>query len=91
VDFNRKENFRSSFKEDRKSNEAPKMCRKQGEAAYDRAPGSTTVLQWQQPRTAVRPTVHRRTAGRASWHGRAICLAARDLFFSPTYLSSLHF
>ena len=46
--FDREEDFRSNFKEDRKSNEAPKTCRKQGEAV-------------------------------------------RDLFFSPTYLSSLHF
>ena len=54
--FDKKEDFRSSFKEDRKSNEAPKKCRKQGEVAHGHAPGSTAVLQW--PGTC--------TAGRAS-------------------------
>ena len=37
MDFDRKEYFRSSCKEDRKSNEAPKMRWKQGEAAHGRA------------------------------------------------------
>jgi len=61
VNFDRKEDFRSSFKEDRKSNEAPKKCRKQGEASHGRAPGCTAVLQ--RPglhttgRIAVSPTV----------------------------------
>jgi len=54
VGFDRRDDFRSSFKEDRKSNEAPNKCRKQGEAAHDRAPGSTAVLQWPGPRTAGR-------------------------------------
>jgi len=44
VGFDRKEDFRSSFKEDGKSNEAPKKCRKQGEAAHGCAQGSTVVL-----------------------------------------------
>ena len=52
--FDRKEDFRSSFKEDRKSNEALKKCQKQGEAAHDRAPRSTAVLQRQGPCTADR-------------------------------------
>jgi len=72
VGFDRKEDFRSSFKEDRKSNEAPKKCRKQAEASHDRAPGCTAVLQRPGPRTAVRPTARGRTASRASWHGRAM-------------------
>jgi len=45
--FDRNEDFRSSFKEDKKSNEAPKRCRKQGKAAHGRAPGNMAVLQWQ--------------------------------------------
>ena len=52
--FDKKEDFRSSFKEDRKSNEAPKKCRKQAEEAHGRAPGSTTVLQHPGPSTAGR-------------------------------------
>jgi len=36
VGFDRKEDFRSSFKEDRKPNEGPKNCRKQGEEAHGR-------------------------------------------------------
>ena len=51
--FDRKENFRSSFKEDRKPNEALKKCRKQGEEAYGCAPGSTAVLQHPGPHTVV--------------------------------------
>jgi len=66
VGFDRKEDFRSSFKEDRKSNEALKRCRKQGEAEHDCAPGSTTMLQWPGPHTAVRLTVHWCKADRAS-------------------------
>ena len=59
--FDRKEDFRSSFKEDWKSNEAMKKRRKQGEASHGRAPGCTAVLQHPGLRTAgctaVRPTV----------------------------------
>jgi len=44
VGFVIKDDFRGSFKEDRKSNEAPKKCRKQGEPAHGRALGSTAVL-----------------------------------------------
>jgi len=43
VGFDRKEDFRSSFKEDGKSNEAPKKCREQGEAAHCRALGRAAV------------------------------------------------
>jgi len=50
--FERKEDFRSSFKEDRKSSEAPKKCRKQIEALHGRAPGCTAVLQCPGPCTA---------------------------------------
>ena len=60
--------FRSSFKEDWKSNEAPKKRRKQGGAPHGRAPGNTAVLQWPGPRTAKRTaerlTVHPGTAVR---------------------------
>ena len=55
--FDRKENFRSSFKEDRKSNKAPKRCRKQDGVPHGRALGSTAVLQWPGPRTARRTAV----------------------------------
>jgi len=72
VSFDRNEGIRSSFKEDRKSNEASKTCRKQGKATHDRAPGSTAVPQQQWPRTAVHPTMHGRTACCASQHGRAV-------------------
>ena len=37
----------------------------------NKAEHRTSVHQWSGPRTAVHPTVLRRTAGRASWHGRA--------------------
>jgi len=60
VGFDRKENFRNKFK---KLNEAPKKCRKQGEEAHGRAPGSTAVLLRQGPRMA----------SRASWHDRFFC------------------
>ena len=50
MDFDRKEDFRSSFKEDRKSNEARKKYRKQAEASHGRAPGCTAVLQRPGPR-----------------------------------------
>jgi len=43
VGFDRKEDFRSSFKEDRKSNKALKQRRKQGKAAHGRTPGSTAM------------------------------------------------
>jgi len=36
VGFDRKEDFRSSFKEDKKPNEGPKKCQKQGKAAHGR-------------------------------------------------------
>jgi len=91
VGFDRKEDFRSSFKEDRKSNEAPKRCRKQGEAAHGRAPGSTAVLQWQYPCTDVRPPcVGTRPVVRPGTAGPCPC-PSRPAFFLPTYLSSLHF
>ena len=51
--FDRKEDFRSSFKEDRKSNEAPKKCRKQGEAAHDRAAVAGATHGW--PCVLARP------------------------------------
>ena len=57
--FDRKKDFRSSFKEDRKSNKAPKKCRKQGEAVHGRAPG-------QHGRAAAVVAMHGRTHGRAS-------------------------
>jgi len=76
VDFDRKEDFRSSFKEDRKSNEAPKRCRKQAEASHGRAPGCTAVLQCPRPRTAVRPTVRGHTAGPCP-QSRATCFFLR--------------
>ena len=64
--FDRKKDFRSNFKEDGKSNDAPKKCRKQREAAHGRAPSSTAVLQRQWSRTAVRPTERGRATGRAA-------------------------
>ena len=38
--FDRKKDFRSSFKEDKKSNEARKKCLKQAEASHGRAAAS---------------------------------------------------
>ena len=76
--FDRKEDFRSSFKEDRKSNEAPKKCRKQGEAAHGRAPE-------QHGCTAAAVATYGRT------HGRAVPPARMTCFFSATYLFPLHF
>jgi len=37
VDFDRKKDFKNSFNGDRKSNQAPKKCRKLGEAVHGRA------------------------------------------------------
>ena len=51
--FGRKKDFRSSFKEERKSNEAPKKRRKQGEASHDRAPGCTAAHPTVRPGTTM--------------------------------------
>ena len=59
--FDRKEDFRSSFKEDRKSNEAPKKCQKQGEAA--------------QGRTAAAMATHGRASDCAWAHSRSCVIA----------------
>ena len=77
--FDRKEDFRSSFKEDRKPNEALKKCRKQGKEAHDRAPGSTAVLQCPGPPTA----------GHASWHGRVVPLLHATAFFPRLFIRFL--
>ena len=82
--FDRKENFRSSFKEDRKPNEAPKKCRKQGEEAHGCAPGSTTMLQLPGPRTSVRQTMRPGTAVSCP-QSRAVC------FFLRLFRIFLHF
>jgi len=66
VDFDRKEDFRSSFKEDRKSNEAPKKCRKQVEASHGRAPGCTAMLQCPGSRTVERTVVRLTVRGRTA-------------------------
>ena len=54
--FDRKEEFRNSFKEDKKLNEAPKKCQNQGVVAHGRAPGSMAVLQRPEPHTTWRMT-----------------------------------
>ena len=60
--FDRKEDFRSSFKEDKKPNEAQKKCRKQAEEAHGRAAVSG----------ATHDRMHSRASDRAYWHSRAV-------------------
>jgi len=72
IGFDKKEDFRSSFKEDRKSNEASKKCRKQDEAVHGRAPGSTAMLQWPGPRRAVRHSTAMPTPNHARFYVFAV-------------------
>jgi len=57
MDFDRKKDFRSNFKEEQRSDKAPKNSRKQGEGLHGRAPCSRVVLQSPGPRTVRRTAV----------------------------------
>jgi len=61
VGFDRKKDFSSSFKENRKSNKASKNLRKEGGASHDHAGMAG----------ATHGHAHSCACGRASWHGRA--------------------
>ena len=80
--FNRKEDFKSIFKEEQRSSEALKNQRMQDGGLHERAPLRTTVLQALKPRTAVHPTSTWHMAGRASRHDRASSRPARPHDFA---------
>jgi len=85
MDVDRKENFGRSFKEDRKSNKAPKNQQKQDRGLHYCATPRMTMLHAQKPCTAVRPTLcvaHGRPCGTSS------CALGR---FFPTLFKGFRF